>query len=116
MKKPLCHKWVSILERTYEELVAEGQQKLNAVHLFSVSEGKLQLERQQVQLSILVQVLLPHLQTETRQLQENRASCHEENGNLPAGELSDLSSSQRNRGRTITAQQNIRQTRKYKHQ
>ena len=63
---------------TYEELVAKGEQKLNAVHLFIRFERKLQLEVQKVQLPVLVQVLFSHLYSDQMKMVQDERSFSNE--------------------------------------
>ena len=52
---------MKLQENTYKELVAEGEQQLDAVHLLIRFQRQLQLEHQEVQLPVLVLVLFSHL-------------------------------------------------------
>lgn len=57
-----CHGCDGIRYRTYKQLVAEGEQQLDAVHLLISLERKPKLKVQNVQLSIAVLVFFSHLQ------------------------------------------------------
>lgn len=69
----LCE-WVMLWD-TYKELVAEGEQQLNAVHLLIGFQRKLQLKDQEVQFPILVLVLFSHLQSAVPE-EQSRLYCY----------------------------------------
>lgn len=69
----LCE-WVMLWD-TYKELVAEGEQQLNAVHLLIGFQRKLQLKDQEVQFPILVLVLFSHLQSAVTE-EQSRLCCY----------------------------------------
>lgn len=69
----LCE-WVMLWD-TYKELVAEGEQQLNAVHLLIGFQRKLQLKDQEVQFPILVLVLFSHLQSAVTE-EQSRLYCY----------------------------------------